>query len=453
MLFVLGLSACESTGLALLSDVGKTPPSATTTTETSLLTGNYVDAAGVTRNYELFKLENATTAPTYAQWIPNNAGTTAGAVLIFMPYDGINWSGLTIDTDWYAKGTGFHPDVDEPSYDVSSNSTAMYYATTPAAVAAEGFPYSFNNLHVLIVYGRFYTGQNAQNDIDDVKNGLRFLHTQSIVDKTKIGMYSQSWGGAGLFYSVAQLGSDYMPKAISTFFPVSDFKKIVDYVDITVPGDTMDLTVRRAYSTFFDPYYRRINSATAALAGQPTRYDAYRQSQLAGITSSVFVAHDDWDTLVPVDNTTDLMTALTAADKTYYLQRHSTGIVRNSFTLGHSQAAEAMNFQMALSWNYSFLVGQLTNSAAPRTSFYSSVDLEAQITYVMSKDTGGNSVFYNKVLNLLCQSNLVMKDTDNVLADMSGADVLMNVMNSAYAPGWAADGAAACATLQATPPF
>lgn len=452
MLFVLGLSACDSTGLSLLSDVGKTPATSTTYTETSLMTGNYVDSSAVTRQFEMFKLINGTAAPTYVQWIPNTSGTTAGAVLIFLPYNGINWSDLTIDATWYAKGTGAHADVEEPSYDVSSNSVVNFTAATPSAVAVEGFPYSFNNLHVLIVYGRFYTGQNAQNDIDDVKNGLRFLHAQSVVDKTKIGLQSKAWGAAGVFYSVAQLGATYMPKAISTLYPVSDFKKLVDYVDVTVPGDTVNATVLRNYSTAFDPYYRRINAATAGLSG-PTRYDSYRQSQLATITSKVFVAHDDWDTMVPVSSTNDLVTALTAADTTSYFQRHATGVVRDTFTIGHSQVTEAMNNNMAMSWNYTFLIGQLTSTSAPRTSLYSSIDLDAQMAHVIAMDTGGNSVFYNKVLDILCQTNLQMRDTDNVNADMSGPDLLMTALNTAFGPGWAASGADACAQLTGAPPF
>ncbi|MNL21740.1 Prolyl oligopeptidase family protein [compost metagenome] len=307
---------------------------------------------------------------------------------------------------------------------------------------------------MLIVYGRFYTGQNAQNDIEDVKNGLRFLQDQAVVDKTNIGIYSGSWGGAGVYYSVAQLGATYMPKAISTLYPVSDFKKLVDYINVTVPSETADQNVLRSYGDFFDPYSRRIDNATASLFGQPTRYDAYRQSQLTGITSNVFVAHDDWDTLVPVSSTTDLLTALSGADQTSYFQRHSTPIDRDAFTLGHSQATESMEYAALMGWNYTFMITQLTSSATPRTSFYSSSELDAQVAHVVANNVASNSTFYNKVLNLLCQTNLQMKDTDTVAPnpDMSGEDLLMTIMNTA-SPGWAVSGAAACAKLTATPPF
>jgi esterase/lipase len=452
LLFVLGLTACGSNGLTLLDSIGIEPVSPTGLTTSSLGTGSYVDAATITRNYELLKLEHGTDAPTFVQWIPNASSTTAGAVLLFMPYEGINWSALTIDADWFAKGAGPHPDIDEPAYDPFSSSDISYASATPQVAAAEGFPYSYNGLHVLIVYGRFYTGQNAQNDIEDVKNGLRFLQDNGLVDKTNIGITSGSWGGAGVFYSVAQLGASFMPKAISTLYPVSDFKKLVDYINVTVPSQTVDQNVLRGYATFFDPYYRRIDNATAGLAGQPTRYDSYRQSQLASITSNVFVAHDDWDTLVPVSSTTDLLTTLASADKTSFLQRHSTPIVRNTFTLGHSQASEGMDYVASMSWNYTFLITQLTSSAAPRTLSYSSVALDAQMAHVVAKNAAGNSTFYNKVLNLLCQTNLLMKDSDVVNADMSGPDLLMTIMNTS-SPGWAVSGAAACAKLLATPPF
>lgn len=453
LLFVLGLTACGSNGLTLLDSVGNEPVSPTGLTKSVLGSGSYVDAVAITRNYDLIKLEHGDDAPTYVQWIPNATNTTAGAVLLFLPYEGIDWSDLIIDATWLAKGAGLHPDEDEPAYDPFSSSVISYTPITQDGGAAEGFAYSFNGLHVLIVYGRFYTGQNVQNDIEDVKNGLRFLQDQAVVDKTNIGMYSGSWGGAGVYYSVAQLGASYMPKAISTLYPVSDLKKLVDYITVTVPTETVDQNVIRSYTTFFDPYYRRIDNATASLAGLPTRYDAYRQSQLAGITSNVFVAHDDWDTLVPVGSTTDLLTALTAADKTSYFQRHSTPIDRDAFALNHTQASESMEYSILMSWNYTFLITQLTSSATLRTSFYSSVALDAQLAHVIAKNSAGNSTFYNKVLNLLCQTNLQMKDTDNVNANMSGPDLLMTIMN-ASSLGWAAaNGAAACAQLAATPPF
>lgn len=454
LLTVLGLTACGSSGFTLLDSTGTEPISPTGLTTSTLASGSYVDAAAVTRNYDLIKLEHGTDAPSFVQWIPNSAGTTAGAVLIFMPYEGIDWTTLGIDAAWSAKGPGSHADDSEPSYDPFSSSNISYTPITPQAAAAEGFAYSFNNLHVLIVYGRFYTGQNAQNDIEDVKNGLRFLHDQSIVDTTNIGVYGGSWGGAGVFYSVAQLGASFMPKAISTLYPVSDFKKLIDHINVTVPSETADQNVLRSYGAFFDPYSRRIDNATIALAGQPTRYDAYRQTQLAGITSNILVAHDDWDTIVPSSSTVDLLSTLTLADKTVFYQRHSGPIVRDTYTLGHSQAGEAMDYDIVMSWNYTFLITQLTSNSVMRTSFYNSTKLDAQLAHVVLKNAASNSTFYNKILGLLCQSNLTMVDTKTPTpnANMSGPDLLMTIMNTS-SPGWAASGSAACTKLTATPPF
>lgn len=453
LLFVLGLTACGSNGLTLLDSVGTDPVSPTGLTKSVLSSGSYLDALGTNRAYDLIKLEHGSDAPTYVQWIPNSSNTSAGAVLLFLPYEGIDWSDLIIDATWLAKGAGLHADEDEPAYDPFSSSDISYTPITQDGGAAEGFAYSYNGLHVLVVYGRFYTGQNAQNDIEDVKNGLRFLQDQAVVDKTKIGIFSGSWGGAGVYYSVAQLGASFMPKAISTLYPVSDFKKLVDYINVTVPSETADQDVLRAYATFYDPYSRRIDNATASLFGQPTRYDAYRQSQLTAITSNIFVAHDDWDTLVPVSSTTDLLTALSGADQTYYLQRHSDPIDRETFTLGHSQATESMEYAVLMGWNYTFMITQLTSSATVRTSFYSSIALAAQLEHVIDNNVAGNSTFYNKVLGLLCQTNLQMKDTDNVNLNMSGPDLLMTIMNGSTLGWTAVSGDAACAQLTATPPF
>lgn len=32
------------------------------------------------------------------QWLPNGVGTPTGAVIIYYPYEGIDWTGLAVDT-------------------------------------------------------------------------------------------------------------------------------------------------------------------------------------------------------------------------------------------------------------------------------------------------------------------------------------------------------------------
>ncbi|MFS4460658.1 alpha/beta hydrolase family protein [Bdellovibrio sp. HCB2-146] len=450
-LIVVALSACTNGGLATILPESDNPSTTESLEKTNLLSSSYVDMSGATRNYEMFKVQYASGDATFMQWVPNSAGTSAGAVLLFMPYGGITWSGEASDAKWTAKGNGVHLDEDGPFYDPTTSSVINFTIVPPTDAAAEGFPYSYNNLHVLVVYGRFHIGGDLQNDIEDVKNGLRFLHSQSLVNKNKIGLTSGSWGGIGVLHAVAQLGASYMPAAIALQYPVSDAKKLREYLYTTVPAGTANNTIRDSYATFFDPYERRIDKATESLAGQSNRYDKYTHASLTGITSDIFLGHDAWDTLVPISHSVDLLSSISSTNKVYYYQLHSTPVDFDNFILNHTQNLDAMSSTAMGMWTYTYLITKLKDSAEAKYSFYDSSELAAQFAYMLGRIPGGNTDFYNDVLKMYCAPNLTLVDADNTYSGL-GKDVVKTIMEF-YSVGWAADGDAACAKLITHPPF
>jgi|GEM_PF-3182261 Prolyl oligopeptidase family. len=452
---LLALTSCLSSGFS------ETTNSPATTTEdtpavfksTILNTGSYSDAAGISRNYDLIKLEYGSEKTTYAQWIPNKAGATVGTVLMYFPYEGIDWTGEAIDTAWSTK-SGYSEDVDAPYYVNGTSSGISYTLITPAAAAGEGFPYSYTGLNVLIVYGRYYTGSTVQDSANDVQKGLRYLHSRTtLVDNSKIALYSGSWGGVGVLFGAAQIEASLRPSVIALAYPVSDLKKLNTRIETTIPTLTVNSALIDAYNAFWDPYKRRLNKATESLTGQSTRYDNYTHSKLSALNQKFFIAHDEWDTLVPFSHSVDLLNTVASTDKITLYHVRNGALDIDTADINHSQSTNEMTRSAMLGWLWTYVIGELTPSTAARSSFYSSSELITQFNYMKAMKTAGKDVSaYNKVLGLLCQENLTMGDADNSFGGNS-KDIFFVLMENLWQNGWAADGPSACAKLLTNPPF
>lgn len=413
--------------------------------------------SGSTRSYQLLKSQSGSKTPTYMQWIPNDSSTTSGVVIIYYPYESINWTGDPIDTKWFTLSTGGHPDEDGPYYNIATSSQINITPIPHLTAATNASSFTANNLHVLIVYGRYYSGTDVSGDVQAVLDGYRFLNTQTIADKTKIGIYSGSWGGVGVLYgSKAAAAYSLKPKAISLAYPVSDLKALQTYMD-SIPTLTSNVTARGAYVAFYDPYERRLNKGTESLIGMATRYDKYSRSELASLDASLFIIHDDWDTLVPVSFTLDLFSTMTLSDKYAYFQRHNNVLNFDTFSTSHSQATNGVDlpidYATALTWNYLFLTVELTDPSQNRASYFELTPFVAQFQYMkLMYDNGHDTTAFRKTLGLLCRTNLFMYNIENS-TPYAGAFVLYYLMENYYQAGWSADPAAACAKLTVTPPF
>jgi esterase/lipase len=419
----------------------------------SVLSNESYPYSGSTRSYQLLEAQSGSKNPTYMQWIPNETNTSSGAVIIYYPYESINWTGLAIDSKWYNLSSGGHPDEDGPYYNPLTSSSIYISPMTHLTAAQSNSIFMINKLHTLIVYGRFYSGSTVADDVQTIVDAYRFLNTKDVVDKTKIGIHSGSWGGVGvLFGTKAAEAYSLKPKTISIAYPVSDLKALLAYID-SIPTLTSDLTKQSEYAAFFDPYQRRLNKATEALAGQSSRYDKYSSSELASIDSSIFVIHDDWDTLVPSSLTNNLLNTMTGADKYVYYQRHSSALNYTTAILSHSQTLQPIDLTTVLTWNYLFLITELTDPSLLRVTIFSLNSFVAQFQHMKAMfDAGQDTTLFRKSLALLCRPNFFMNDSDSGTT-YSGSDVLVFMMNNYYLIGWAADGPSSCAKLLTTPPF
>ncbi|MCP3141377.1 alpha/beta hydrolase family protein [Pyxidicoccus xibeiensis] len=277
------------------------------TLSVTLLGTGQAEAGGQVWHYQLLRLQEPGKVPTYAQWFPPRNPGLWPTLMLARPYDGISWSGEAVDAKWAARGPGIHPDDSEPHHHAGSSPIA-YSLTTPEQLASEAFIYLLHDFGVLAVYGRFYAGGNLQNDRDDMHAGMRFLAQAPGVDRSRIGVFGGSWGGFEALYAAADAPAASRPKVGVALYPLSDFARQLDYLSNVVPSRVTDPAVRARYASFFEPYSRRIFATTGGPPGAPgTDYSRWTREHLAPRLDMPFlVIHEDWDTLVPVEQTRTL---------------------------------------------------------------------------------------------------------------------------------------------------
>lgn len=231
--------------------------------------------------YYLLRLEYGGNDPSYAMWIPPIDGGVKPAMVLTRPYDYIRWSGDTIPAST--------PVVSNPQY------------------VRDSTLFLINGMGVLHVFERYYSGGSIQNDVNDTVAGLRFLKDSGFADTSRIGIWGGSWGGFEALYGAAYAadGGGAVPLAGVAFFPVSDFYDEVDYIEQSagagvIPNHIQDVTddaKRSQYVSFFAPYIDRIK-ATAGWSGWT---GANLLAKLSVAATSFVVIHDEWDTLVPFE--------------------------------------------------------------------------------------------------------------------------------------------------------
>lgn len=291
--------------------------------------------------YQLLRLQEPGKAPTYAQWFPPRNPGVSPAMMLARPYDGISWSGEAVDAKWAARGNGIHPDDSEPHHHVGS-SPISYALSPPEFIAAEAFYYLFNDFGVLAVFGRFYAGGDIQNDRDDMHAGMRFLAQAPGVDRSRIGIHGGSWGGFEALYAAADAPAESRPRVGVALFPLSDFARQVDYLSNVVPARVTDPARRGQYATFFEPYLRRVYATTGGPPGAPgADYGRWTREHLASTLSVPFlVLHEDWDTLVPVEQTQTLDALMGPRATPLYFQ-HWDPVDWNARDLSHGPLVSA----------------------------------------------------------------------------------------------------------------
>lgn len=320
-----------------------TEPTPTPAPQVTVLgTGTYT-SGGDSWNYQLLRLPNAAGGFAYAQWFPPPSGAAAPVIVLARPYDGIGWTGEAVDTRWSARGAGCHADEDGPNYDAATSGTTCYAPFTPDAIASESYIHLLNGFGVLAVFGRFYAGGDVWNDVQDMVAGFEYLRSRADVDKSRIGVFGASWGGFLALHGAAYAPDGAVPAAGVALFPVIDFASLITHID-NLPNLVAPANLP-AYTSFFDPYVRRILKAAGGRPNQPgadyTRFTATAVGQrLSGRT---LIAHDDGDTLIPATHSRSFATSFPAmVDPFWYKQSDSVPYDTNVLSHGPIIGADAV---------------------------------------------------------------------------------------------------------------
>lgn len=384
----------------------------------STVLGEGTYSLGKTFNYKLIKLELPGQQPVFVQWIPNGKTTKSPALVIADPYSGIGWTDQAVDQKWASRpnalsGSQF-PDEDGPFFNASTSKTIFYQLSTPGGnngIASQGAFFLLNDISVLIVHGRFYAGGNLQDHIQAMRAGLEFLASQPEVDSQRIGIYGMSFGGFEALYGAAGAPAQAIPAAGVAVAPLSNFENQVNYIQTILPGAISQPSVLSSYRDFFEPYLRRIFASTGW--AQPD-FSNYRTSAIAQDLKTPFlIIHDDWDTLVPSQQTKDLKQAREGLVDVYFFP-HNSPIDYNTFTRDHQQASEGMTFNGFYPITEVYLLNRLLQPESTKTIFYNNSDFTNSLVYLRQKQLGGADISWLKARLLeFCAPNLQLQDTSS----------------------------------------
>ncbi len=287
----------SATGCPLEANLRDVPPAAAAGTVLRRFTAQ---VAGVDREVVLLRLPTADGRETYAEWIPPLGTAAQPAVLMTMPYDGIDWTEREVDARWSKSCTAppcFLPDVDGPNAPANVGGIT-YTPLSPAAFVEQAGVHLAQGAGVLGVFGRFYAGGSWWQYAQAMVAGLRFLGTDTRVDPTRIGTIGGSLGGYESFYAAAFAPPGLRPKAVVAYTPPVDLAGEEDWVLEQGPALAKTVARKKQFEVFFDPYLRRAALDVGGI-GKAGDYRCFAPSFVVPkVEGDVLVVQDDWDLLV-----------------------------------------------------------------------------------------------------------------------------------------------------------
>ena len=374
--------------------------------------------------YYLLELKYDGHDPAYAMWIPPVGGEARPAVLMTCPYDYISWNGDSVPIGSERNVRDY---VDEASL------------------------FMLNNMGVLNVFERYYAGGSIRNDVDDTVAGYRFLNDSTgLVDKARIGTWGGSWGGFEALYGAAYSsgGGGMVPKAGVALFPLSDFNDEVAYIETaagSVPNsipDITDDTKRTQFQDFFAPYLTRIRATTG--------WEAWTGAGLVSKLATPFiVVHDEWDTLVPFEQSRYLADNSTLVIPLFFYQDTQRDLNVLPYGWGHGELREyaldgtpppaaGVVYGISSTLASAYL---LTKLAAPDQAQvitgYDEAALADFISYVRTNKCGGKTVGWAAALLQNCADDRMVMVNMSGFAAAPGAEVIAGAFSAA---NWGAAG-------------
>jgi acetyl esterase/lipase len=390
-------------------------------------------------SFELLRLTQPGRAASYARWFPPVDGGLAPVVVMTQPYDGIDWTGEEVDARWAAQGAGLFPDRDGPNWD-GGNQVIVYTPQSHAEAADAANLWRFHGFSVLMIYGRFYAGGDVQNDIDDMTAGFEFLARQPTVDRAHIGIVGGSWGGFEALYAAAYARADVRPTAGVALYPLSDFQVEQAYVTQVLPTRYTLASSRDKSQAFFEPYLRRLAPTVARNGG----YAALIAGNLVQrITAPFLLIHEDWDTLVSFEQSTQLVSLAPQRFEPLWLLHAAPPAPWDQTVTSHGQLLQQLGPVTDYTFVWAFLLRRLGAPTQPLYVPIDAVGLRALTQLVHDRQAQGQDVrFYAQRLLELTDSRVSTYELTS-LAIVPGVQTVAAEVNAVWGTHWTATDAAA----------
>lgn len=351
---------------------------------------------------------------TYVAYYPSDRPGPRPVVVITMPYAGVAWSGEDVDTRWasYPLEGLRHADLDQPDYD--GMGLTYYEAHDDAAANSQALFYLLNDFSVVLIYGRFYAGGSARDDVEDMRAGMFFVAEQPATDPTRVGIFGGSWGGFLALQASAVADPRAPASVVVTAYPVSDIEAERAHFSARLP-DQPD---------WFLPYLRRMAGDVSGL----------RATDLcARLPDATLILHDEEDNLVPFAQTQALVSAC-GAEVAYWLRATPRASLWSHGRMSEYDmtTGEGEPFpQSFITYSLTYLIEHL--ATPDQTVLYaasSTAPMRTQLQTVRDAQVAGRDVsFAAPRLLSLCDPRLYLFHDGAV---RPGADVVAELVNAVW---------------------
>lgn len=335
-------------------------------------------------------------------------GGVAPVVIANQPYDGIDWTNEPVDVKWATRGAGTHADDDAPAY--NGVDVAGYTPLTVESQVSGDAVHLLNGFAIVHAYGRFYAGGSVEDDIRDATAPYHFvLSRPTELDLSRVGSFGGSWGGLMAIFGAARAPAGLTLKSLVPLTPPSDLAGMHDWITTDGPAVFMPPAT---FTSFFSPYRRRIEAATLVDGGvttpqtAPAAWSPYQHAAVcAGLRATqpqvkVLSPHDEWDTLVPVTQTRELVAACPDLVTPLYWPRDGDP----SFTtLDHGPMGAEPGLPSVFTFAYLHLALELTREDQTALTAGVPAAIDSYLTLLdAERDRGGDVSHALPTLRLLC---------------------------------------------------
>ncbi|MDQ3366741.1 MAG: prolyl oligopeptidase family serine peptidase [Myxococcota bacterium] len=366
---------------------------------------------------QLVRIGRPDGATTYVQWIRSDVPGPRPAVLETDPYGGIDWSGEEVDARWARRAPGSYPDDDGPG---GAGARLSYQLVSPQAANEAARPHLLNGLSTVRVFGRFYAGGSARDDIEDMKAGMWFLAEQPDVDRTRIGTFGGSWGGFESLYASAQGDRRVAPRVTVAMFPLHDLAAWTRFV----------LTRAEPVRSLIDGHLQRVHAATGGADGDFTGWST--AELCSGLPADTLVLHDELDNLVPLSQSEHLLETC-GADHVYWRR----GTAADPGDATHGPLLAEPTFPSIYTFAYAYLHLRLVASGSV-LGFVAPAALRAYLATVRAAQQRNAPIDGVAArLRELCTARLTVIDVESGVT-VTGATVVAAAVNAIWGTAYTA---------------